>query len=104
MRRRSAGGRPRPRRGGRGGSTACNKFHCSSLKSVGYKIFCILPAWPPHLDKDCPTTLKMIFQTRSYTPISSRSYWSADRAPSQNSFEASTNCKVIKYGQNPQTC
>src|SRR5438093_10615762 len=69
MRRKSAGGRPRPLRVLRGGKANCSRFHCSSVRSVGYKVvFCILPYSKPRLDIRCPRTQKdqkMIFQTRS---------------------------------------
>src|SRR5438046_10619552 len=70
MRRKSAGGRPRPLRVLRGGKANCSRFHCSSVRSVGYKVvFCILPYSKTPLDIRCPRTQKdqkMIFQTRSY--------------------------------------
>src|SRR5439155_17384858 len=69
MRRKSAGGRPRPLRVLRGGKASCSRFHCSSVRSVGYKVvFCILPYSKTPLDIRCPRTQKdqkMIFQTRS---------------------------------------
>src|SRR5205823_3799748 len=69
MRRKFAGGRPRPLRALRGGKANCSRFHCSSVRSVGYKVvFCILPYSKPRLDIRCPRTQKdqkMIFQTRS---------------------------------------
>src|SRR5947207_14862171 len=72
MRRKSAGGRPRPLRVLRGGKANCSRFHCSSVRSVGYKVvFCILPYSKPRLDIRCPRTQKdqkMIFQTRSKGP------------------------------------
>src|SRR5437763_17011753 len=69
MRRKFAGGRPRPLRALRGGKASCSRFHCSPVRSVGYKVvFCILPYSKTSLDIRCPWTQKvqkMIFQTRS---------------------------------------
>jgi hypothetical protein len=60
IRRRSAGGRPRPRRFGRGGSTACNKFHCSSLNTEKQQA---LAAQPPL--KELEATIAQLEQRRT---------------------------------------